>query len=30
MLQDVMDAISVQVVKKQAPKFLEEKCTKDC
>lgn len=30
MLQDVMDAINVEVVKKQAHKFLEEKSTKDC
>lgn len=30
MLQDAMDAISVQVVTKQAHKFLEEKSTKDC
>lgn len=30
MLQDVMDAVNVQVVKKQAHKFLEEKSTKDC
>lgn len=29
MLQDVVDAVNVQMVKKQAPKFLEEKSTKD-
>lgn len=30
MLQDVVDAVNVQMVKKQTEKFLEEKSNKDC
>lgn len=30
MLQDVVDAVDVQMVKKQAHKFLEKKSAKDC
>lgn len=29
MLQDVVDAVNVQVIKKQAHRFLDEKSTKD-
>ena len=29
MLQDVVDAVNVEMVKKQTHKFLEEKSTKD-